>query len=63
MTVYKLKSKSSSGNMPKGFEFQVISASISSPASEDIRKAIEKLGFDNQAQKYASAGNFEVTKC
>ena len=63
MPAYKLKAKRNYGDMPKGYEFQVASASIPTPNAEDIQKAIERLGFNKQAQTYRSAGNFEVRKC
>ena len=47
--------------MTKGYEFQVVSAS-STPDQNDIRKEIERLGFNSQAMTYRSSGNFEVTK-
>ena len=62
MAVYKLKAKSNYGNMPKGYEFQVVSATIPTPNASDIEKAIARLGFNKQAQSYKSAGNFEVIK-
>jgi hypothetical protein len=62
MAVYKLKAKSNFGNMPKGYEFQVVSATIPTPNANDIEKEIVRLGFNKQAQSYKSAGNFEVTK-
>lgn len=62
MAVYKLKAKSNYGNMPKGYEFQVVSATIPTPNANDIEKEIVRLGFNKQAQSYKSAGNFEVTK-
>lgn len=62
MAVYKLKAKSNYGNMPKGYEFQVVSATIPTPNASDIEKEIIRLGFNKQAQSYKSAGNFEVTK-
>ena len=62
MAVYKLKAKSNYGNMPKGYEFQVVSATIPTPNASDIEKEIIRLGFNKQAQPYKSAGNFEVTK-
>jgi len=62
MAVYKLKAKSNYGDMPKGYEFQVVSATIPTPNASDIEKEIARLGFNKQAQSYRSAGNFEVTK-
>ena len=62
MAVYKLKAKSNYGNMPKGYEFQVVSATIPTPNANDVEKEIVRLGFNKQAQSYKSAGNFEVTK-
>lgn len=62
MAVYKLKAKGSYGDMPKGYEFQVVSTSIPSPNANDIEKEIVRLGFNKQAQSYRSNGNFEVTK-
>ncbi len=62
MAVYKLKAKSNYGNMPKGYEFQVVSATIPTPNASDIEKEIARLGFNKQAQSYKSAGNFEVIK-
>ena len=57
MAVYKLKAKSNYGNMPKGYEFQVVSATIPTPNASDIEKEIIRLGFNKQAQSYKSAGN------
>jgi len=62
MAVYKLKAKNQFGDMPKGYEFQVVSASTPSPDANDVEKEIAKLGFNKQAQSYRSSGNFEVTK-
>ncbi|MFV5695426.1 hypothetical protein ACM55G_08315 [Flavobacterium sp. LB3P122] len=62
MAVYKLKAKNNYGDMSKGYEFQVISATIPTPNASDIEKEIIRLGFNKQAQSYKSVGNFEVTK-
>ena len=63
MAVFKLKAKSNYGDMPKGYEFQVVSATLSStPNADDVEKEIKRLGFNSQAQGYRSSGNFEVTK-
>ncbi|MGV0967576.1 hypothetical protein [Empedobacter falsenii] len=62
MAVYKLKAKGNYGDMSKGYEFQVSSSTIPTPNAQDIQKAIERLGFNKQAQTYKSAGNFEITK-
>lgn len=62
MPVYKLKAKGNFGDMPKGYEFQVVSASSPTPDAKDVEKTIANLGFNKQAQSYRSSGNFEVTK-
>jgi len=62
MAVYKLKAKSNYGDMPKGYEFQVVSSSSPTPNSTEVGKEIKRLGFNSQAQGYSSSGNFEVTK-
>jgi len=62
MAVYKLKAKNNYGDMPKGYEFQVVSATIPIPDASDIEKEIIRLGFNKQAQSYKSSGNFEVIK-
>jgi hypothetical protein len=62
MPVYKLKAKGNYGDMPKGYEFQVPSASSPSPNASEVEAVIKRLGFNNQAQSYRSSGNFEVTK-
>jgi hypothetical protein len=62
MAVYKLKAKGNYGNMLKGYEFQVVSASTPTPDAKDIEKEIVRLGFNNQAVSYKSAGNFEIKK-
>lgn len=48
--------------MPKGYEFQVVSATIPTPNAKDVEKEIARLGFNRQAQGYRSPGNFEVKK-
>ena len=48
--------------MPKGYEFQVPSATTPTPNAQDVEKAIERLGFNKQAQSYKSPGNFKVEK-
>lgn len=60
MANYKLKAKGKYGNMPKNYEFNVVSATIPTPKAQDIQKAIENLGFNKQAQSYKSTGNFEI---
>lgn len=62
MAVYKLKAKGNYGDMPKGYEFQVVSASIPNPDAKDIEIQIDRLGFNSQAKSYKSVGNFEVQK-
>lgn len=62
MAVYKLKAKGNYGDMPKGYEFQVVSATIPTPNAKDIEKEIKRLGFNSQARTYKSAGNFEIRK-
>jgi len=62
MAVYKLKAKNQFGDMPRGYEFQVVSSSMPSPDANDVEKEIARLGFNKQAQSYRSSGNFEVTK-
>lgn len=62
MAVYILKAKNNYGDMPKGYEFQVVSATIPIPDVNDIEKEIIRLGFSEQAQSYKSSGNFEVIK-
>lgn len=62
MAVYKLKAKNNYGDMPKGYEFQVVSSTIPAPNASDVEKEIIRLGFNKQAQSYKSAGNFEVTR-
>jgi hypothetical protein len=62
MAVYKLKANGNYGNMPKGYEFQVISPSTPTPDFKDIEKEMESLGFNSQAKSYKSPGNFEVKK-
>lgn len=62
MAVYKLKAKGHYGDMPKGYEFQVASATTPNPNAQDIEKEIARLGFNKQAQSYRSGGNFEVKK-
>ena len=49
-------------DMPKGYEFQVASATIPKPSAQDVEKEIARLGFNKQAQSYKSPGNFKVDK-
>jgi hypothetical protein len=62
MPIYKLKAKRKYGDMPSGYEFQVTSSSIPTPNSDDVRKEIERLGFNKDAQSYKSSGNWNITK-
>ncbi len=62
MALYKLTAPRQFGDMPKGYEFQVASANISSPSAQDVEKEIARLGFNRQAQSYRSPGNFKVVK-
>jgi hypothetical protein len=62
MAVYKLKAKNNYGDMPKGYEFQVVSPTIPTPNASDVEKEIIRLGFNKQAQSYKSVGNFELIK-
>jgi hypothetical protein len=43
--VFNLKAKQSTGNVPKGYEFQVVVENKGSVGDTDIRRALEKLGF------------------
>lgn len=60
MPVYKLRAKGKYGDMPKGYELQVVSPSHPSPNAEDILREIKRLGFNTDAQSYKSSGNFEI---
>ena len=62
MAVYKLKAKGKYGDMPKGYEFQVVSSTVPTPNASDIEKEIVRLGFNRDAQSYKSGGNFEIEK-
>ena len=62
MALYKLTAPRQFGDMPKGYEFQVVSSTIPTPDAKDIEKEIDRLGFNSQAKSYKSAGNFEVKK-
>ena len=61
MPVYKVKAKANYGDMPKGYELQVVSASTP-PSGHDIEKEIARLGFNKEAQNHSSNTNFEVVK-
>lgn len=58
--VFKLKSKQPTGDLPKGYELQVIVQNKSGVDDSDIRKALEKLGFP-KASKTAMKSYFEIT--
>lgn len=62
MALYKLTAPRDFGDMPKGYEFQVPSASTPTPNASDVEKAIIRLGFNKKAQSYRSPGNFKVVK-
>jgi hypothetical protein len=62
MALYKLTAPRQLGDMPKGYTFQVASASSPNPDQKDIEKEISRLGFNKQAQAYRSAGNFKVER-
>jgi hypothetical protein len=48
--------------MPKGYEFQVVSRCTPNPDRSEVEKEISRLGFNTEAQKYGSSGNFELSK-
>jgi len=62
MGLYKLTAPRQFGDMPKGYTFQVASATTPTPNAQDIEKEIARFGFNKQAQSYKSAGNFKVEK-
>lgn len=62
MAFYKLTAPRQFGDMPKGYTFQVPSASTPTPNAQDVEKEIIRLGFNKQAQSYKSPGNFKVEK-
>lgn len=43
MAVYKLTTKGQYGDMPKDYNFQVTSRSISKPDTQDVEKEISRL--------------------
>lgn len=57
--VFKLKSKQPTGDLPKGYEFQVVVQNKSGFDDADVRKALESLGFP-KAAKTAMKSYFEV---
>ena len=62
MALYKLTAPRQFGDMPKGYEFQVPSATTPTPNAQDVEKAIERLRYNNQTQTYTRKGNFKVEK-
>lgn len=62
MPLYRLTARRDYGDMPKGYEFQVVSARFPTPDASDVEKAIERLGFNSLAKSYRSSGNFDVEK-
>lgn len=62
MALYKLTAPRQFRDMPKGYEFQVLSTSTPTPNAQDVEKAIERLWLNKQAQSYKSLGNFKVEK-
>jgi hypothetical protein len=62
MALYKLTAPRQFGDMPKGYEFQVVSSTTPTPDQKDVEKEIARLGFNKQAQSYKSPGNFKVEK-
>ncbi len=48
--------------MPKGYEFQVVSATILTPNAKDVESEIARLGFNREDHGYRSPGNFKVKK-
>jgi hypothetical protein len=62
MGLYKLRSIRKYGDMPKGYEIQVPSSSISAPSASETAEVIKRLGFNSEAQSYGSSGNWELTK-
>ena len=62
MKAFKLTAPKQIGDMPKGYTFQVASATFPTPNAQDIEKEISRLGFNKQAQSYKSAGNFKIEK-
>lgn len=62
MALYKLIVPRQLGDMPKGFGFQVPSATTPTPIAQDVEKVIERLGFNKQSLSYKSSGNFKVEK-
>jgi len=60
---YKLKAPRQYGNMPKNYEFIVLSkGNLHAPNMLDIEEEIKRLGFNQTAQSYRSPGNFIITK-
>jgi hypothetical protein len=57
--VFRLKSKQPTGDLPKGYEFQVIIQNKSGVDDKDIRNTLEKLGFQ-KASKSAMKSYFEI---
>ena len=62
MALYKLTAPRQFGDMPKGYELQVPSATTPTPNAQDVEKVIIQLGFNKQAQSHKSPGNFKVEK-
>ena len=48
MALYKLTAPRQFGDMPKGYTFQVPSASTPTPNAQDVEKEIIRLGFTNK---------------
>ena len=62
MALYKLTAPRKFGDMPKGYKFQVASATILKSSAQDVEKEIPSLGLNKQVQSYQSQNNFNVDK-
>ena len=54
MAVYKLKAKSNYGNMPKGYEFLLVSATIPTHNAADIEKEIIQKMLDGKLESFSA---------
>lgn len=59
MALYKLTAPRKFGNLPKGYEFQIPFATT---PTLNVENAIQRLGFNKQAQSFKRPENFNVEK-
>lgn len=60
--VHKIRFKNSTGDVPKGYEMQIVTNSSSKPGWNEVKQKLIQEGFDEKRLIYNYSNNYDEVK-